>query len=196
MKNILSNKIVKFLENNDVSFDVPGSYSIPGNIISNSIKEFIKFGKSDLIKKHKEWTWGCWRLDEIKKNGFYENYNLSLEDAIKLKKLKDFWKDNEDLEILNEFIRFETEREVIRNGYKFKRKKGFTNKLKNKCLKRDKNKCVKCKSTTILEVDHIKELIDGGNNLLNNLQTLCRKCHRRKTNKSYKERKNIRNERI
>ena len=49
-------------------------------------------------------------------------------------------------------------------------------------LLRDGFKCVVCKSKDNLVVDHIKELIDGGDAYnIDNLQTLCKKCHAIKT---------------
>jgi len=44
-------------------------------------------------------------------------------------------------------------------------------------LKRDNYKCVKCGSTEDLHVHHIIELSQNGTNELDNLLTLCPKCH-------------------
>ena len=57
--------------------------------------------------------------------------------------------------------------------------------IRVKALKRDDYKCVKCGETTSLEVDHIVEVADGGPQFeLSNLQTLCKKCHLKKTAKN------------
>ncbi len=54
---------------------------------------------------------------------------------------------------------------------------------------RDNGRCVKCGSNENLVVDHIKELKDGGSPYdLNNLQTLCKKCHKIKTDIEKKRR--------
>ena len=47
-------------------------------------------------------------------------------------------------------------------------------------LKRDNYRCVNCGSTRNLEVDHDKPLANGGTNHIDNLQTLCQDCNRRK----------------
>ena len=47
-------------------------------------------------------------------------------------------------------------------------------------FKRDNYCCVKCGSTKNLEVDHKVSLANGGTNELDNLQTLCQDCNRRK----------------
>ena len=44
-------------------------------------------------------------------------------------------------------------------------------------LKRDGFKCCNCDSLEDLEVHHMRPVSDGGTHHLNNLQTLCRKCH-------------------
>ena len=48
-------------------------------------------------------------------------------------------------------------------------------------LKRDNYQCVICSSTIALEVDHKRALMNGGDNSLGNLATLCKACHTAKT---------------
>ena len=52
--------------------------------------------------------------------------------------------------------------------------------VRDAVLKRDNYRCVKCGSTRNLEIDHKVSLADGGTNHIDNLQTLCRDCNRRK----------------
>ena len=53
-------------------------------------------------------------------------------------------------------------------------------------------KCVKCNSDSKLEVDHIKAIMNGGNMWDdNNLQTLCHKCHVKKTRQDFYELKYV-----
>lgn len=54
---------------------------------------------------------------------------------------------------------------------------------------RDNNSCLKCKIKDGLSIDHIKPLAKGGDNSINNLQTLCAKCNSSKgdTTKDYRK---------
>ena len=53
--------------------------------------------------------------------------------------------------------------------------------LKYKVLKRDGFKCVKCgassKDGAVLYIDYITPLENGGENVMENMRTLCQKCH-------------------
>ncbi|MDV8000754.1 HNH endonuclease [Rhodococcus sp. IEGM 1408] len=48
-------------------------------------------------------------------------------------------------------------------------------------LDRDGHQCVQCRSTEHLEADHITPVAKGGTDDLENLRTLCRRCHRKVT---------------
>ena len=48
---------------------------------------------------------------------------------------------------------------------------------------RDSGRCRRCRGTSNLEVDHIVPVSRNGNSEENNLQTLCRRCNRRKWKK-------------
>lgn len=68
-------------------------------------------------------------------------------------------------------------------------------------LRRDSFLCVSCKSVGIVnnasEVDHIKPKSEGGDNGLDNLQSLCGRCHKEKTqadNKRIRKEKTTRGE--
>lgn len=59
--------------------------------------------------------------------------------------------------------------------------RGAPHHLRKAARTRDGNQCVQCGSTGRLEVDHILNVARGGTHDLDNLQTLCAACHRKKT---------------
>lgn len=63
----------------------------------------------------------------------------------------------------------------------------FTAAQKRGIKKRDNHKCVKCGSDDKLHIDHILPIALGGINTLDNGQTLCEKCHRKKTAKDIRQ---------
>ena len=52
--------------------------------------------------------------------------------------------------------------------------------IREAVFKRDNYRCVKCGSTRNLEIDHKVSLANGGTNHIDNLQTHCQDCNRRK----------------
>lgn len=64
--------------------------------------------------------------------------------------------------------------------------RGAPHKQRQQALNRDHHQCVQCGNTENLEVDHIKNVANGGSHDLDNLQTLCRPCHRKKTQQESK----------
>ena len=167
--------LINFLTDNEISFDVPGCYSLPKYIVIKALNEFIKNGKSDLIEKHKKWTWGKWDINYLKKEeDHYCSRLFKSKEIIELLELKEFFNDEEDKEFLSKLLEHKQKKEEMKKTYEYKRKTGFTQKLKNECLKRDYYRCIKCRFEFNLEVDHIVELIDGGDNIIDNLQTLCK----------------------
>ncbi len=64
-------------------------------------------------------------------------------------------------------------------------RKGINLKLRYQVLRRDKFHCVLCgksaaDGTTILVIDHINPVVKGGNNVIDNLRTLCQACNQGK----------------
>ena len=60
------------------------------------------------------------------------------------------------------------------------KRKPIPKSLRDAVFKRDNYCCVKCGSTKNLEIDHDESLANGGTDNIDNLQTLCRDCNRRK----------------
>lgn len=55
-------------------------------------------------------------------------------------------------------------------------------KVREEVFARDGNACLRCGSLDILSLDHIHPLASGGDNSINNLQTLCTSCNSSKGN--------------
>lgn len=67
---------------------------------------------------------------------------------------------------------------------KFKlRRKHIETRVKQEVWRRDQGRCVECSSKEKLEYDHIIPLSKGGSNTARNIQLLCQKCNRSKSNK-------------
>jgi hypothetical protein len=68
------------------------------------------------------------------------------------------------------------------NNPKLKRKPISQN-IKDKVWNRDGGKCVECGSNEKIEFDHIIPFSKGGTDTYRNLQILCEKCNRSKSDK-------------
>lgn len=64
-----------------------------------------------------------------------------------------------------------------------KRKKkyraGIAKELRQAVLERDRHRCTMCGAADSLHIHHIKHRKDGGQDVVENLTTLCNKCHAR-----------------
>lgn len=61
----------------------------------------------------------------------------------------------------------------------------LTKTLRKLVYERDGYKCKLCGSDTNLSIDHIIPISKGGKTEINNLQTLCISCNKKKANKIY-----------
>jgi len=96
---------------------------------------------------------------------------------------KDFDLCYECLEKLYKYNHFITEEDEKEIGIKIIRK-SISEELRNKILKRDRYECRICGNKEDLVLDHITPFSKGGVTEINNLQTLCKKCNRKKGTKS------------
>lgn len=58
---------------------------------------------------------------------------------------------------------------------------GLSTSVRQAVLSRDGGRCVRCGSDELLQIDHRRPTYMGGLDEIDNLQTLCRSCHRKKT---------------
>lgn len=98
--------------------------------------------------------------------------------------------DDEEIEFLNQLeIEFSNLKEVNfifnKENQVFKienRSRYIPAMVKKKVWRRDGGKCVSCGSTVDLEFDHIVPYSKGGSNTEKNIQLLCAKCNKKKSN--------------
>ena len=89
--------------------------------------------------------------------------------------------DSVDLSALSEFVSFAAVEEPTYED-RLARKR-IPGPLRAEVLLRDGARCRRCRMTLNLEVDHIVPVSKGGRTEEHNLQTLCRRCNRRKWKK-------------
>jgi HNH endonuclease len=89
--------------------------------------------------------------------------------------------DSVDLSAFAAFVAFaEVERPVYQDRLA---KRRIPDSLRAEVLLRDGGQCRRCRRAINLEVDHIVPVSKGGKTEESNLQTLCRRCNRRKWKK-------------
>lgn len=69
------------------------------------------------------------------------------------------------------------------------KRKTLSKSIRHEVFKRDDYKCVECGATkedTVLHIDHIIPVSQGGSDELDNLQTLCESCNLSKSNRAWK----------
>lgn len=67
--------------------------------------------------------------------------------------------------------------------YRWRHRVQISNKMRQYIYDRDGHRCVKCGTTEELTLDHIKPWSRGGENTVENLQTMCRRCNCSKGNR-------------
>lgn len=121
------------------------------------------------------------------------NYNTNDQLILSNKEQNKECKEKEKLRIRDEILRQEelkklrkqVREELIAEGLiKIGRKREpIPQKVKDEVWRRDGGRCVLCGSQENLEFDHIIPLSKGGSNTVRNIQLLCQKCNREKSNK-------------
>ncbi len=89
--------------------------------------------------------------------------------------------DSVDLSAFADFVAFAQVEEPIYRDRLAKRR--IPDALRAEVLLRDNGRCRRCRTAVNLEIDHIVPVSKGGRTEEPNLQTLCRRCNRRKWKK-------------
>ncbi len=116
----------------------------------------------------------CLLLLAARMDNFLPNHRLKLERLIGATEIL-------DLSELAEFIEVAApERPSYEDRWASRR---IPDSVKAAVIVRDGGRCRDCHSAVNLQIDHIIPLSKGGSSEESNLQTLCRRCNRRKWNK-------------
>jgi hypothetical protein len=89
--------------------------------------------------------------------------------------------DSLDLSALSEFVSY-TQVDALTDEDRLARRR-IPDPLRAEVLLRDGARCRRCRTAVNLEIDHIVPVSKGGRTEEANLQTLCRRCNRRKWKK-------------
>ncbi|HRY57002.1 MAG TPA: HNH endonuclease [Patescibacteria group bacterium] len=179
MKKLERTQIGDFLYKNKGSTGVArqGFYGLTRDVFELALTEYLKTG-IDHLSEYDELTYLGWDLS---------GDEYSMEQISLLNRAMDhqtFWEIRalytpEEIEEMLEHSMVSLSLINYRKSYSHRRKQGFTQKIKNDCKKRDEYKCKVCHSKEGLVIHHIKEVVKGGENELDNLITLCRNCHKK-----------------
>lgn len=114
----------------------------------------------------------------------YVNYS-SKKGKIHKKRYKVYY-DNEFVKILNQYFELKKTKRIYEINSRIERAK-MSDSIRYDVLKRDGHRCCICgrsaREGVNLEVDHIIPVSKGGKTIMSNLQTLCDRCNRGKSNK-------------
>ncbi|MBI5963572.1 MAG: HNH endonuclease [Chloroflexi bacterium] len=150
-------------------YSIEEIYKTYRNCISRADNEPMKLVKYEGQKYIGGYEWvfkGC--IYEVK--GFYSD------DEIKLLILEDFDRERKCFEKLN--VKFN---QTVNSGATYERSRIPEN-IRIEVWRRDGGKCARCGSREKLEYDHIVPISKGGSNTARNIELLCEKCNRSKSN--------------
>ena len=155
-----------------------------------------------LVSKNKVLRYRCLKCGSKQRGKLKVNWDLesSINLIKKLHKLRNSWEREADLysgkivesdSVLEIQSKIHTRRlelsnlSVIKHNIdaRSKAKRHVSRKVASQVWQRDGGKCVECGGCENLEFDHIIPFSKGGATSLNNIQLLCRKCNREKSNK-------------
>lgn len=141
--------------------------------INSKLKEEIRLKYSDSIERRKDEIIAEAMLEE-------ERYKEAVLEAKKEEIRRELIEKEQ-----NRQLKRQVRKELIESGHiqQNKKRKPIPQDVQDKVWVRDGGKCVFCGSVESLEFDHIIPFSKGGANTYRNIQLLCEKCNRQKSNK-------------
>ena len=172
-------EILEFLDN--FMLVRSGHHTVPDFVLEKTIEEYIDKKSLAPLLEYETLLFFSWDIGK--------QYSHSLEDLSKVKELiddKGYWLSaslfsKDEYEELLTYYYTELSREKNELSYESRRKKSnraiSSKPLRDRVFARDGYKCNHCHTTENLSVDHIVPVLSGGNDNIENLQTLCTPCN-------------------
>ena len=179
-------KLREFIESSSqfAGFTMNGLYGISTDEFLIAFRHFVDTGENVLDEHaeiiHLKWDQNCiLPKEEIKKiESFFRKENFW--------NIDHYWSSQDKVDILNLIERSKSHYIEIET-YEFKRLEAckYTSNptVRKKIFKRDGRICKHCKTNKNLTLDHIIPISKGGQNILENLQILCKSCNSKKGTK-------------
>jgi hypothetical protein len=128
---------------------------------------------------------------QLKVDEYFKNKEIVLENELKETLRQELLQEHKaklEKQKINQ-LKEQIKNEMLQNGLisddeeDIKNREAIPQDIQDKVWNRDGGKCIKCGSNEKLEFDHIIPFSKGGANTYRNLQLLCEKCNRQKSNK-------------
>ena len=182
-------KLESFINESPMFMAIYGHYDMSTDLFIKSFSNYLETGHNS-INEHQALAYisGFVSSNSLTKTIFDEQDHSFNDNEIALMESclnnetfwcwTNFFDSIEDLSALHEYAK--NQRDNL-NSYKERRKKANINNGKDSVRKmvfeRDNYQCKKCGATSNLSIDHIKPVVKGGGNELDNLQCLCKSCN-------------------
>ena len=172
--------IMGFLSNFNISRQ--GNYGVPKFILEESLKTYSEDGNLDPLMCYEKVVHASWIVPD-------DGYYLTIEDLLFIESFlagEEYWLPEQiinpsTIDTVSRVAKYSREQNHLYSSYKHRRRESLrvTGKaeLREQVFKKSNYKCVKCKSPVKLTIDHIKPVLKGGGDEVENLQTLCRPCN-------------------
>lgn len=185
-------KLENFINESPMFMAIIGHYDMSTDLFVKSFENYLETGYNP-IKEHQSLNYvsGFSSSNTLTRSIFDgQEHSFSDEEIILMGSCinnetfwcwTNFFDSLEDLVSLHEYAK--NQRDNL-NSYKERRKRANINNGKNsvreEVFKRDNYKCKQCGTEENLSIDHIKPVLRGGGNELDNLQCLCKSCNSKK----------------